>query len=260
MKIAFIGAGRLATNLAPALQKGGAEVVEVWSHTRASAQSLASKLGCVASWGRVETATKSADCYLLAVKDAVLKDVIARLHEGREDALLAHTAGSMPLSLFKDAGHARGAVFYPLQTFSKERQVDFSQVYFFLEATSHEDVESLRTLAERITLAENIHELSSAGRRHLHLAAVFACNFTNHCMALSEEILHSYHLPFKVMLPLVEETVKKLHVLSPHAAQTGPAIRGDKNVMGMQLSMLSDRPDLQQIYTLLSESIQHDRQ
>ena len=255
MKVVFVGAGRLATNLAPALCQGGVEIVEAWSRTEASASALASRLGCKASWGDVRSVSREADLYLISVADAALCDVVKALHPGREEALMAHTAGSMPLSLFADAGHRRGAVFYPLQTFSKQRQVDFSRVHFFIEAAQTQDVRSLEDLALRLTPPENIHRTSSADRRCLHLAAVFACNFANHCCTLADEVLSQAQLPFEAMLPLIEETVAKLHEMPPAQAQTGPAARGDKNVMGTHLAMLADKPRLQKIYRMLSESI-----
>ena len=265
MKIAIIGAGRVATNLAPALQTSRAEgvegvedieVVEVWSRTRASAEALAARVGCRASWGSYEAVTREADLYLLALKDDALSEAVCQLHSGREQALMAHTAGSMPLSLFVDAGHERGAVFYPMQTFSKERRVDFSTVHFFLEAAQEADAQLLKRLALALTgNAQLVHRSTSALRRQLHLAAVFACNFSNHCFAISDELLRECNLDFSVMLPLVEETVAKLHDLSPREAQTGPAVRRDEQVMGLQRAMLVNRPDLQRLYTLLSEDI-----
>ena len=256
MKIAFIGAGRLATNLAPALKRAGVEIVEVWSKTQASAQALASLVGCKACWGRVGNATTEADLYLLSVKDSVLKDVISELHAGREHALFAHTAGSLPLSLFAEAGHPRGAVFYPMQTFSKERSVDFARVHFFVEACEPMDCQLLLALARSLTSASNVHETSSAERRRLHLAAVFACNFANHCFALSDDVLRAAGLPFDAMLPLIEETVLKLRELPPAQAQTGPAIRRDENVIGMQRAMLLNQPRLLAVYDTMTRSIQ----
>lgn len=256
MKVAIIGAGRVAWNLAPALQQSGVEVVEVWSKSRSSAEALARRLGCPFMWGALDVVTCEADLYVIAVKDAVLPDVIRQLHPGRERALMAHTAGSMPLALFADAGHERGGVFYPMQTFSKERAADFSQVHFFIEATQREDEASLMSLALSLNNNEDfVHRSTSATRRQLHLAAVFACNFTNHCCALADGLLTDAGLDFQVLLPLVEETVAKLHQLPPAEAQTGPAARRDENVMGLQRAMLANRPDLQRIYTLLSSSI-----
>ena len=247
----------MAWNLAPALNQNGAEVIEVWSKSRASAEALAKQIGCHFTWGSLEVVTCEADLYLIAVKDAVLTDVIRGLHAGREQALMAHTAGSMPLSLFAEADHERGGVLYPMQTFSKEREVDFTRVHFFIEAKEENDEELLSDLAIALTGNEDfVHHSTSAMRRRLHLAAVFACNFTNHCCTLADEVLAEAGLDFSVLLPLVDETIAKLHELPPAKAQTGPAVRRDENVMGVQRAMLSHRPDLQEIYSLLSKSIQ----
>jgi len=248
----------VATNLAPALKEAGVEIVEVWSKSRASAEALSAVVGCPAVWGSLERVTCEADVYIISVRDAYLNDVIRQLHNGREHALMAHTAGSLPLSLFSEAGHERGGVFYPMQTFSKERRVDFTSVHFFVEAAQQADLEVLTELAVGLTHDEQlVHHSTSAMRRHLHLAAVFACNFVNHCCTLSDALLAESGLDFSVMLPLLDETVAKLHELPPAEAQTGPAVRRDANVMGMQRAMLADKPELQEIYTLLSKSIQN---
>ncbi|MCR4993957.1 MAG: DUF2520 domain-containing protein [Bacteroidales bacterium] len=258
MKIVIIGAGRVATNLAPALQQSGAQVLEVWSKHRATAETLAARVGCKAVWGDLSQVTCEADLYVIAVKDSALAEVVSALHPGREDALMVHTAGSMPLSLFADAGHVRGGVFYPMQTFSKERSVDFTQVHFFIEASQTEDEAALFRLAGALTRNEAfVHRSTSAMRRRLHLAAVFACNFTNHCCTLADKLLDEVGLDFKVMLPLLDETVAKLHQLPPSEAQTGPAARHDENVMGLQHAMLTDQPEIQRIYDMMSKSIKN---
>ena len=162
--------------------------------------------------------------------------------------MFLHTAGSMPLTVF--SGYTQhGGVLYPMQTFSKERLVSFANIPVFIEG----DNAVLRPLAESIT--HSVYELSSADRKYLHLSAVFACNFVNHCYALSAELLEKHGIPFSVMLPLIDETALKVHQLHPLEAQTGPAVRYDENVIRMQSSMLADSPLLQEIYNLLSVSI-----
>ena len=255
-KICIIGAGRVASHLAPALQRGGADIVEVWSRTRESATALADRLGCHASGGRVEDVMRDADVYIVSVRDDVLPDVLKALRPGREHALVAHTAGSVSIGLLREAGFQRGGVFYPLQTFSIGREVDFLLVHFFIETLQKPDEQVLIGFANKITRSSNIHITSSAERRHLHLAAVFACNFANHCFALADDVLHEADIPFDAMLPLIEETVAKLHTLPPAEAQTGPAVRGDENVMGTHMAMLSSAPDMQRIYRIMSDSIQ----
>jgi predicted short-subunit dehydrogenase-like oxidoreductase (DUF2520 family) len=234
MKIVLIGRGRLATNLEHALLSAGHEVASINSRT-------------------LEALPLEADVYIVAVKDAALADVIRAATKGRESQLFVHTAGSMPMDIFMGLTVHYG-VFYPMQTFSKERLVDFNDISVFLETNDAVSMERLKMLST--TLTTHIYELDSEGRKHLHLAAVFACNFVNHCYALSAEVLTAKGLPFSVMLPLVDETAQKVHELSPREAQTGPAVRGDQNVMQMQANMLAGNPAVKQIYEALSNDIQ----
>jgi predicted short-subunit dehydrogenase-like oxidoreductase (DUF2520 family) len=234
MKIVLIGRGRLATNLEHALLSAGHEVASINSRT-------------------LEALPLEADVYIVAVKDAALADVIRAATKGRESQLFVHTAGSMPMDIFKGLTVHYG-VFYPMQTFSKERLVDFNDISVFLETNDAVSMERLKMLST--TLTTHIYELDSEGRKHLHLAAVFACNFVNHCYALSAEVLAAKGLPFSVMLPLVDETAQKVHELAPREAQTGPAVRGDQNVMQMQANMLAGNPAVKQIYEALSNDIQ----
>jgi len=234
MRIVLIGRGRLATNLEYALLSAGHEVASINSRT-------------------LESLPLEADVFVVAVKDAALSDVIRAATKGRESQLFVHTAGSMPMDMFKGLTSHYG-VFYPMQTFSKERLVDFNDISVFLETNDAVSMERLKMLST--TLTTHIYELDSEGRKHLHLAAVFACNFVNHCYALSAEVLAAKGLPFSVMLPLVDETAQKVHELAPREAQTGPAVRGDQNVMQMQANMLADNPAVKQIYEALSNDIQ----
>jgi predicted short-subunit dehydrogenase-like oxidoreductase (DUF2520 family) len=189
-----------------------------------------------------------ADLFIVAVKDSALEEVIRRATKGREQQLFVHTAGSMSMSLFE--GHtSRYGVFYPMQTFSKERLVDFTEIPVFIEGADP----AIRQLAESIS--RRVYELTTEARKYLHLSAVFACNFVNHCYALSAELLEQHGLPFDVMLPLIDETARKVHELHPHDAQTGPAVRYDENVIRMQSALLAADPELQQIYELLSLDI-----
>ena len=232
MKIALIGRGRVATHLGKALLQAGHKVVSVNSRTLAELP-------------------QDADAYIIAVKDSALQEVISKVTKGRESSLFLHTAGSMPLSVF-DGYTRHGGVLYPMQTFSMECEVDFREIPLFIEASDAESLQQIRTLADGIS--QHVYELSTADRRYLHLAAVFACNFVNHCYTLAADVLAQKGLPFDVMLPLVDETARKVHELSPKAAQTGPAIRGDQNVMKAQAALL-DTPE-RTIYELLSKSIQ----
>ena len=248
MQIVLIGAGRLATNLGQALRNAGHEIVCVYSRTMLSARELVDKIGG-RPVDRVEVLPMAADAYVIAVKDAVLAEVIAAVTKGREAQVFMHTAGSMPLSMFEGRTRHYG-VFYPMQTFSKERLVDFAEIPVFIEANDETARKVVRTLAESVT--ERVCELSSDDRQYLHLAAVFACNFTNHCYAMAADILEEHGMNFDVMLPLVDETARKVHQLHPLDAQTGPAVRYDENVIRHQMQLLRNHPFMKDLYEKLS--------
>ena len=250
MRIVLVGAGGLATNLGLALHEAGHDVLAVFSRTMEHARILAERIGSQPT-DDICALPNEADLFIVSVKDAVLTDVVQQLVQGREEQFFAHTAGSMPLELFQGMARHYG-VFYPMQSFSKERRINFSEIPVFLEASDVQTLTLLKTLSA--TLTPHVYELSTDERRYLHLAAVFACNFANHCYALSAEILQQHGLPFNVMLPLIDETARKVHHLSPLEAQTGPAVRYDLNVISKQQQLLDD-PDMKELYERLSKSI-----
>lgn len=248
MRVVFIGAGNLATRLSLEMQRVGMTIEQVYSHTPEHAKSLADKLH--SSWTtELENITAEADLYVFSLKDKVLQEVISGVKPN--NGLWIHTAGSMPMNVFEGYTNNYG-VLYPLQTFSKEREVNFSVVPFFLEANSLENKEILFKIAS--LLSDNVQFLSSEKRKYLHLAAVFACNFTNHIYTLAGKILAEQKIPTDVLLPLIDETAAKIHSMSPAMAQTGPAIRYDENVINKQLAMLDD-PEMKAVYQLISRSI-----
>ncbi|MBO4673026.1 MAG: DUF2520 domain-containing protein [Bacteroidaceae bacterium] len=250
MKIVLIGAGNLATNLGKALQGAGHDIVQVWSRTEESAQALAAVLKCSCTT-EAEEVVRSADVFVIAVKDSALSSLAASLKDGREGQLFVHTAGSMPLEILP---FERRGVLYPMQTFSKNKEVDFSVIPCFVEASGKADEAMLISLSK--TISDTVYVLDSENRKYLHLSAVFCCNFANHCFAMGERLLKEHgNLPFSVMLPLIEETASKLYSMSPQKAQTGPAVRWDKNVIDKHLQLLADEPGMQKIYELMSKSI-----
>lgn len=248
MKIVFIGAGNLATRLSMEMHRVGMSIAQVYSRSEESSAALAKKLGCSWTIGREEI-LDDADLYVFSVTDDALEDTITGIKPNK--GLWVHTAGSVAMDIFK--GHnERYGVFYPLQTFSKGRTVDFDTIPLFLEVNRQEDTALLQNVAT--ALSGEVHFLSSEKRKYLHLAAVFACNFTNHMYSLADKILDEQGIPSKVLLPLIDETAGKIHDMKPAIAQTGPAVRYDKEIIGKQLSML-DNPDMKAIYELISQSI-----
>lgn len=263
MKITLIGAGNVATHLARAFVQAQHEVVEVVSRTQTRATELASQIGCKA--GTTESFhNNGSDLYVISVKDDAVAEVAQKLIPLAPSAIWAHTAGSLSMDVLYGADKCllerypslRIGVFYPMQTFSKKNAVDFNDVSLFIESTTCQD--ELTRLAR--TISPRVYQLDSAGRKRLHLAAVFACNFVNHCYALSQEILQEMGLPFDVMIPLIDQTALKVHTLSPQAAQTGPAARGDQSIMSIQKDMLSQQPTLLQLYSLMSDEIMKRQQ
>lgn len=253
--IVFIGAGNLATNLARAMYRKGYNIRQVYSRTEESARTLAEAVGA-SHTTELSAVINDVDLYIVALKDAALMELLQQITLGKADALLVHTAGSIPMHVWQKHA-ARFGVFYPMQTFSKQREVDFREVPFFIEAACREDAEWLKEIAS--TLSNRVYEATSEQRKSLHLAAVFTCNFTNHMYALAAELLAKYQLPFDVMLPLIDETARKVHELEPHEAQTGPAIRYDENVINSHLAMLADDPEMQRLYEEISQSIYNRR-
>lgn len=256
MDIILIGAGRLATQLALALrEKGRHRILSVYSRTLTSACALAQKVNAEAT-NDITSLPSHADAFIMAVKDDALPTLAVQLASHlSEDSNAAspvfHTAGSIDMDVLATIPHH--GVIYPIQTFSKERPVDFAQIPFFIEASDAETLTVARTIASSVS--SNVECLDSLRRRQLHLAAVFACNFTNHCYTLAADILERNGLDFSVILPLITETASKVATMHPREAQTGPAVRYDKTVIEHQRQMLANNPLTQQIYQLMSESI-----
>lgn len=251
MRIVFIGAGRLAVNLSRALLEAGHDIIQVYSRTRESAESMAAMVGG-SPVADIDGVSNDADVYIISVSDSAMPDLIPRVCKGREQKVFVHTAGSMPLDVFRGMALHYG-VLYPMQTFSKERKVDFTEIPCFTEANDERAAATIAELASGIS--RHVTELSSADRKYLHLAAVFACNFANHCYAIAADILERHGVPFDVLLPLIDETARKVHSMSPADAQTGPAVRYDSNVIRNQSCMLRDNPIVKEIYERMSMSI-----
>lgn len=248
-KVAIIGAGNLATRVSLELHHKGVEIVQVYSQTVTSALSLARMLGCNYVI-KPEKITTEADIYLISVSDMVVNDLLSKMNFNNK--LLAHTAGSIPLSDLKKFSKNYG-VFYPLQTFSKFRDISFSRIPFCIEANNKDNEDILMELAS--TISKDVRLINSEQRKQLHLAAVFACNFVNHMYAVASELLEEKDIPFDIIRPLIAETASKIKNMTPRAAQTGPAIRLDKNVLLEHQSMLNSQTKLKKLYAQISENI-----
>lgn len=249
MKIALLGSGNVATHLAKALKAIGEEVIQVYSPNFEHAKLLADELEAVAV-NHLDEVSSTADLYIISVKDDAIESVAVGLKN--VDGLVVHTSGTTDLKILSSNVKNAG-VFYPLQTFSKSKAVSFKNIPICLEANSDDNLNLLKTLANK--LSHQVYELDGEKRKILHLAAVFACNFTNHLYTLANQLLEKNNLDFEIIRPLITETADKVMVNLPENVQTGPAIRMDKNTMNQHLSMLADLPELQEIYQTLSKSI-----
>lgn len=251
--IALIGAGNVATHLARQLTNVGYTIVQVYSRSVASASELANRLK-VNYTTNLEEITDKANFYIFSIKDSALEEVISNMPHS--NGIWIHTSGSMPMNIFKGKVQNYG-VLYPLQTFSKTRVIEWKNIPIFIEASDDATYQSINQLAGNIS--SRVSLLSSEDRKQVHLSAVFACNFVNHMYNIANTIVGKANLSFDILLPLIKETCEKVYTLSPHNAQTGPAVRYDENVISKHIDLL-DTPELKKIYQLLSESIHKNHQ
>lgn len=239
----------MATSLAVAFKKSGNTPVAVWSRTLGSAKLLGERVGC--AYTDDLASLPYADVIIISVVDSALSGMAAKVAALYPSALILHTAGSVPMSALHDAGATRYGVFYPMQTMSKSNVVSLDNVTIFIESDNEDDTAYLRSLAS--TLSTKVVYATSGQRCFLHVAAVFACNFPNALYCMVAELLESKGLPFDSMLPLIDEAARKVHDMPPLSAQTGPAKRGDINIMNSHKSMLPD--DLAAVYETMSNYI-----
>ena len=253
--IVIIGSGNLATHLAVALKAAGHTIMQVLSRTEEHANELAERIGCQYTT-HFDDIICNADFYIISVKDDAVAGVaqsVAR-HIDSERGIMLHTAGSVSLDVLRQT-NIRCGVLYPMQTFSKGRSVDFHGIPVFIEGSDDAALENIRTLASGIS--RSVVEADSSRRAKIHLAAVLASNLANHCYRLAERVMQQEGLDFQLLLPLIEETARKVSTMSPREAQTGPMIRYDTGVMQRQESMI-DNDLTRQIYRLMAQSIHQD--
>ncbi|TKG90486.1 DUF2520 domain-containing protein [Puteibacter caeruleilacunae] len=246
----FIGSGNLATRLALRMFEKGIAIKQVYSRNLDNAEALAKQIKAEGVSDPAKVNKQGIDLFIVALADKAYDEVLPYIDFG--DKIVAHTAGSVPMKKLAESANTIG-VFYPLQTFSKGRMVDFNEIPLCLEAESDEVLRFLEKVANIIT--DDVRVVSSEDRKQLHLAAVFCCNFVNHLYALCESIVNKADLNFDILRPLIKETASKIETLSPKEAQTGPAIRYDKNIINNHLDLLDEDENLKNVYELLTSSI-----
>jgi predicted short-subunit dehydrogenase-like oxidoreductase (DUF2520 family) len=250
--LSFIGSGNLAWHLAPALDNVGLVVKEVYSPNPKHAEALTERLYQAEVKATLDFSTSTSSIFILAVRDEAIAQ-IAREIILPDDAVLIHTSGSVSITELQYAATPHVGVLYPLQTFSKERKVDFSSIPLFVETVT--DEASVAVLALAKSLSKQVRKITSEERKALHVAAVFASNFTNHMLTLAEQIMQQNSLDYNLLKPLITETLQKSLIIRPKYSQTGPAKRGDLEILDSHLQFLSQDERVTEIYRVISQHI-----
>ncbi|MDQ1207998.1 putative short-subunit dehydrogenase-like oxidoreductase (DUF2520 family) [Acinetobacter baylyi] len=252
MRISFIGSGKVATHLASAcaLQH---QIVQIMSRDLEHATTLACRVGAEPIH-QFEQLDASIDLLIISVSDHAISSVIQAVHPYMPNTLIVHTSGSTDVKILSDI-HSNAGVFYPLQTFSFERDIHWSDTPLLIEAEQANSLSILNALANSLT--KRVYHYSSTQRLSLHLAAVFACNFSNYCYDMAKQTVDQAQVDFSLLYPLILETAKKATQHDPVQVQTGPAVRYDHNIVELHQNLLlkANRPDLKDIYQRLSQAI-----
>ena len=252
MDVSVIGSGNLAWHLAPALDNVGYPVREVFSLHAKHAKALVGRLYQADLKDSLDFSDSPSKLFIIAVSDDAIKEVVQEIILP-EDSILVHTSGSQPIDVLGFAAAANTGVFYPLQTFSKQKKVDFKDIPIFVE--SEVDVVSKVLVKMGKAISKKVKQISSEDRKALHVAAVFASNFSNHMLTLSKQIAENNGIDFEVLKPLIAETLTKSINLGPENAQTGPAKRGDMEILDRHLEFLRDDKRVAEIYRIISQNI-----
>jgi predicted short-subunit dehydrogenase-like oxidoreductase (DUF2520 family) len=250
--VTFIGAGNLAWHLAPALDNTQFAVKQIYSQTRKHAAALAENLYQAEVKSSLDFSASPSRIFILAVSDDAIQEIAQEIILP-ENAILIHTSGSQPLSILGYAATSNLGVLYPLQTFTKGQKVDFKEIPFFVESENEETEKIVMAMAKAIS--KKVYKISSSERKALHVAAVFASNFTNHMLAIAQEILEENEMDFELLKPLIVETINKSLEIGPAHAQTGPAKRGDLKILDRHIAFLQGDKKLEQIYKIISQHI-----
>ena len=245
IRVSIIGSGNVAQHLIVAFSKTtDIELVQVFARKDAAVAHLTSPDKIYTNFNDII----AADLFIIAITDDAITEVSAAIPFSSE--LVVHTSGSVSIEAINNKN--RPGVFYPLQTFSKSKEVDFKTIPICIETKNEKDFEILEKVAKSIS--NTVYKINSEQRKALHIAAVFVCNFVNHLYQIGNDICIENDLPFDILKPLIQETANKILTLSPNQAQTGPAKRKDIQTINAHLSFLSD-DNQKEIYKMLTKSI-----
>ena len=250
--ISIIGAGNIAWHLAPALDNTDFAVREVYSRKAKHAAALVGRLYEAEVKDTLDFSSSQSGIFIICVPDDAIEEVVQEIVLP-DDATLVHTSGSQPISVLEYAATYTTGVFYPLQTFSKEQKINFQDVPIFIESEDKATEKMLMNMGKAIS--KKVQKISSSERRALHIAAVFASNFTNHMITLASEIMKDNDLNFEWLKPLIAETINKSLTLGPSKSQTGPAKRGDLEILDKHLEFLKKDKAIARIYKEVTQHI-----
>ena len=248
MDIVIIGTGNTATVLGRKLKEAGHRILQVFGRDSRAASDLAYEIDTESTnyWNVVN---RNADIYILAVSDIAIEEVIRELHLPRKT--IVHTAASLSKNILKEATSHYG-VLYPLQSL-KKNSLHLPEIPIIIDASDPETLKEIETLAR--TISPQVVQVSDDARLKLHVAAVICNNFVNHLFVLTEQYCIKEGLDFRLLIPLIKETAGRLEEMSPAQAQTGPAIRADRNTIEKHLKLLENHPVIRRLYEQFSESI-----
>ncbi|MDY0215420.1 MAG: DUF2520 domain-containing protein [Bacteroidales bacterium] len=249
ISVLLVGSGRVATHIAKRLVLNNVCIPLVVSRSLENAQKLADKIGAEASI-TIPEVTKSFDFVLISVNDDAYENRIFQL-KNNQDSIILHTSGSLGMDFFPQT-IANYGVLYPFQTFSMEREVDFSTMPVMIEANTSANLEKIRELA--VALSPEVVEVNSDQRAKIHIAAVLVCNFVNHLYVEAETLLKQNDIDFSILHSLMRETTQKAIEISPAKAQTGPAVRNDQKIINKHMSLITD-DKLRDLYQKFSNLI-----
>lgn len=253
-KITLVGAGNVGHNLGLSFKQAGYLIKQIYSRRQSSARLLGAALHCSYTTNLAEL-DPDTDLIVIAINDDALSDVIKNVNIKNKP--IVHTSGSTPISVFEDHGFSNYGIFYPVQSFSKNETESLTPIPICVEANDNLTEDLLLSFARSVS--NKVFAMNSEKRKALHIAAVFANNFTNHLFHIADEILRSKKISFEVIRPLLEKTAGKIKNETPLKAQTGPAVRNDKKVIESHLDYLKDSKEYREIYSLMTESIYNNQ-
>lgn len=251
-KVAILGTGNVAWHLAPALEDAGHIVTEVYGRDHNKVQQITKRLYNTEGKTDLDFSESEAEIFILAVSDQAISELADEVILP-EDSILVHTSGAVSQDILDYSSASNTGIFYPLQTFTKDREINFEEVPFLLESEDGSTLQKLKKLAKSLSPLQYI--VKSKDRMALHVAAVFASNFSNHMLRLAEEIMARKGLDYEMLKPLIIETMSKSLELGAKKAQTGPAVRSDFNTLDAHYKFLNYNEQVAEIYRLISQDI-----